>query len=169
MYRLCLSLILLGALFAIPSAEGQDSPSLLTCISGAKASRDYEFRTQKWSGQKGHTLHPTELFEISTRSEEQNDRIVQPLRDKVFSGLNSKKPIVRSISRYIDGVEQGEEFQATMVSRAFDTVFLTWTNDPPHNKMWLAAVNTKHRRAIVTQVYEGITSVGGEMETLDCR
>ena len=37
------------------------------------------------------------------------------------------------------------------------------------NKVWLAAVDLTHRKAIVTQVVQGVTSVGGELETLDCR
>ena len=89
------------------------------------------------------------------------------LRDKVFSGLDTDRPIVRSITRYTDGVEEGQEFPGTVLMRTEDAVFLMWTNRI--NKIWLATVDLTHRRATLTQVFQGATSVGGEIETLDCR
>jgi hypothetical protein len=154
-----------------PCSDGAsvETPTILTCTSNAKASRDYEFSTKKWAGEKGHTLHPAQPFDISIKGRERRDDIIRPLRDKIFSGLDTNYPTVRSITRFKEGDEQAQEFTARVVSRAFDTVFLSWTNDPPHNKMWLAAVNVKHRKAVVVQVFEGVTSLGGEVETLDCR
>jgi hypothetical protein len=37
------------------------------------------------------------------------------------------------------------------------------------NKVWLAVVDLTQRKVAVTQVFQGATSVGGEVETLDCR
>ncbi|HSF29842.1 MAG TPA: hypothetical protein VLK82_05125 [Candidatus Tectomicrobia bacterium] len=91
------------------------------------------------------------------------------LRDKVFSGLHTEKPIVRSITPAQEGVEeQAVEFIGRVVGRTEDAVFLAWTNDY-HNKVWLAVVDLVHRKATVSQVFHGMTSVGGDLETLDCR
>jgi hypothetical protein len=149
--------------------HGQEVPRILACTSSAKASRDFEFRTQKWTGDRGYTPFSAAPFNLATKGNEPRDDVIKPLRDKVFSGLQTATPTVRSITRFVDGVEQANEFEARVVGRAFDTLFLLWSNDPPHNKMWLAAVNVKHRKAVVTQTFEGISSVGGEVETLDCR
>ncbi|MBI4178425.1 hypothetical protein HY522_03245 [bacterium] len=89
------------------------------------------------------------------------------LRDKVFSGLNTSTPLVRSITRFPDGTDRGEEFASRVVMRTSDGVFLLWTNDI--NKTWLAAVDLARRKATVAQVFQGVTSVGGELETLDCQ
>jgi hypothetical protein len=110
-------------------------------------------------------IEPSALFQIATRDKKLKGLY---LRDKVFSGLNTEKPIVRSITRYDDGVEDAAEFMVKVVSRTVDQVFLIWTNDV-HNKVWLATVDLTHRKATVTQVFQGVTSVGGELETLDCR
>ena len=47
----------LGVLIAIASAgEGQELPTVLTCTSNAKASRDYGFFENRWAGQVGHSV-----------------------------------------------------------------------------------------------------------------
>lgn len=173
MVRAWLLMFSLGTLMAVPPVvEGQESTTTLSCTSNAKASRDYAFRESEWEGGKAHVILDRFIgksaFDVSIKEKERKDSIMRPLRDKVFSGLNTKSPIVRSITRYSDGVEQAEEFSGMVVSRASDTIFLMWTNDL-HNKVWLAAVNLKHRKVALAQVFEGVTSVGGELETLDCR
>ncbi|MBI2206122.1 MAG: hypothetical protein HYU41_19980 [Candidatus Rokubacteria bacterium] len=45
----------------------------------------------------------------------------------------------------------------------------TYRRAPNLNKAWLAAVDLPHRKATVTHVFQGATSLGGEVETLDCR
>ncbi len=141
-------------------------PTSLTCTSNAKATRDYGFVEKRWMGQKGHMLEPSRTFVIITKNLERRGY----LRDKVFSGLNTENPIVRSITRYEDGVEGAVELKARVVSRFSDAVFLIWTNPyPDPNKVWLAAIDLKHRKVTLTHVFQGATSVGGELETLDCR
>jgi hypothetical protein len=157
---------LVGLLIAtsFPVSEGQELPTVLACTSNAKASRDYGFSEKRWSGQSGQA--PSRVFSISGPSSKTMWGQFE-LRDKVFSGLNTKQPTVRSITRYDEGPEQAAEFVGYVVSRTDDGVFLVWTNEI--NKVWLAAVDLTHRKATVTQVFQGFTSIGGEMETLDCR
>jgi hypothetical protein len=142
-------------------------PTSLTCTSNAKAERNYGFSEKRWFGRTGHLFEPSRLFAIGTRDSKTSWGAFD-LRDKVFSGLNTQEPIIRSITRYEKGPEETAEFVGRVVSRTFDTVFLVWTNDFK-NKVWLAVIDLIHRRATVTQVFRGITSVGGEIETLDCR
>ena len=159
----------LGLLIAIFSpGEGQELPTSLMCTSNAKASRDYGFFEKRWSGQAGHLVEPSRLFATGTRSSKTSWGQFD-LRDKVFSGLNTQEPIVRSITRYEKGPEEAGEFVGRVVSRTPDAIFLVWTNAPNLNKVWLAAVDLAHRTVTVTHVFQGATSLGGELETLDCR
>ena len=156
---------LVGLLITIASVlEGQELPTVLACTSKAKASRDYGFSEKRWSGGPGEPS--SRVFSISSPSSKTMWGQFG-VRDMVFSSLNTKQPIVRSITRYAKGAEQAAEFVGQVVSRAHDAVFLVWTNEI--NKVWLAAVDLGHRKATVTQVFEGGTSIGGEVETLDCR
>lgn len=159
----------LGLLIATGSAgEGQELPSVFTCTSNAKASRDYGFSEKRWSGQGGHLIEPSRVFATSGRSSKTTWGQFE-LRDKVFSALNTQEPTVRSITRYDKGPEDAAEFVGRVVSRTSDAVFVVWTNAPNLNKVWLAAVDLTHRKVTVTHVFQGATSVGGEVETLDCR
>lgn len=154
-----LLLVLPGS--AAPSAQS-DLPSVLTCTANAKAVRDYAFLVENgWSG----GANSKEVFGIGTARTTNG----LTLRDKVFSGLNTSRPTVRSITpgNATEG-EDAAEFVASVESRAFDSVWISWKN-PPGNKVWLSVINLKNKKAIVTQLFEGVTSVGGEIETLDCR
>lgn len=163
--RFCFRFLWIAALAATASA--QDIPTSLTCTSTAKASRDYGFMEKQWSG----TIppDPAKVFGISTVKQRlPND----PLREKVFSSLNTLSPVVRSITppRQALGFPEGEavEFKGTVVSRWTDSIFIMWQNDYG-NKVWLAVVDLKHKKATVSQVFQGVTSIGIEAETLDCK
>ena len=154
-------------LFSSVGVEGEELPSSLTCRSHAKASRDYAFAEKRWEGQKGHSmLGSPQPFNVETRDSKVAETFYS-LRDKVFSGLSTNTPVVRSITRFSDGADKGEEFASRVVTRTSDAVFLLWTNDI--NKTWVAAVDLVRRKATVAQVFQGVTSVGGELETLDCQ
>lgn len=162
---------ILGLIFCVlpfipPIAEGQELPTTLMCISNAKASRDFGYTEKKWTGQKGHHVEPDQPFQIAGKNSKVAD-VYFVLRDKVFSDLNTQKPTVRSVTKFKDESEEAAEFSAVVVSRTSDAVFLVWTNEL--NKVWLAAIDLIHRKAALTEVFQGITSVGGGIETLDCR
>ena len=159
----CLFCILIAISLTV---EGQESPTILTCTSNAKASRDYGFASKRWTGEKGHLLDSSTMFRTFGRNSKTSWGQFS-LRDKVFYNLDTTKPVVRSITRFEDGTEAAPEFVGTVVGRTADAVFLVWTND--FNKVWLAAVDLKHRKVIVTHVSRGATNLGGNFETLDCR
>jgi hypothetical protein len=145
------------------SAQAQERPNSLTCTANAKAWRDWSLTEKRWEGKAAEGQGRP--FGISTLVGKDPD---YPLRDKVFSNLLGSTPIVRSITPATRlAAAESVEFEAKVLLRTSDEVFLTWTNDA--NKVWLAVVDLKHRKAVVTQVFEGATSVGGEIETLDCR
>lgn len=161
--RLCCSLACVAALAG--SASAQDSPTSITCTSNAKASRDYGFTEKQWSG--AIPPDPAKVFGISTVKQRQ---LSAPLRDKVFSSLNTPTPTIRSITPpgMVQLEEHAVEIKGAVVSRTADGVFLMWHNDFG-NKVWLAVVDLRHKKATVSQVFQGLTSVGIEAETLDCR
>lgn len=155
--RLCVIFAYFAALTA--SAGAQDTPTSLACTSNAKASRDYGFGEKQWSG----VIPPdsSKVFGISTVVKGQSDAV---LRDKIFSSLNTSTPVIRSITP----PGEAAEFKGIVVNRWADSVFIMWQNDYG-NKIWLAVVNLTHKKATVSQVFQGITSVGIEAETLDCK
>ena len=148
-----------------PIVDASDVPTSLACTANAKAERDYAFGPKTWSGTASHDLEPRNNFTISGPSSKSSGQLV--LRDKLFSGLNTDTPIIRSITKYEDGAEDAPEFVGRIVTRTKTAVFVTWANDM--NKAWLAAVDLAQRKATVTNVYQGVTSTGGSVETLDCR
>ena len=148
------------------TVESQELPTILTCTSNAKTSRDFGFIEKRWTGEKGHLIDSSTVFQTFDRNSKTSwDQFY--LRDKVFSNLDTPKPVIRSITRFQDGTEDAAEFLGRVMGRTSDEVFLVWTNDV--NKVWLATVDLKHRKVIVTHVFGGVSSVGGELETLDCR
>ena len=60
-----------------------------------------------------------------------------------------------------------EEFNGTVIHRAGDIIMLKWSN-PFGNKIWIATINLKYKKAIVTESYDGLTSFGMNIEILDC-
>lgn len=156
--RLCVIFVYFATLTA--SAGAQDKLTSLACTSNAKASRDYGFGEKQWSG--AIPPDPSKVFGISTLGRGQPNAAV--LRDKVFSSLNTSTPVIRSITP----PGEAAEFKGTVVSRWADSVFIMWQNDYG-NKIWLAVVDLTHKKATVSQVFQGITSVGIEAETLDCK
>lgn len=137
----------------------QDVPSSLTCVSNARAWRHYDFAERQWEGKESQPF--------GTASLGRKDPAF-PLRDKVFSKLETQHPIIRSITpRQLESLETADEFTGTTVLRTPTEIFIMWSNGI--NKVWLAVVDFEHKKAIVTQAFKGITSVGGEVETLNCR
>lgn len=150
------------------SGKAQELPTVLTCTSNTKASRDYGFSEQRWSGQANHLHEPKQKFTISDPSSKTSWGQFE-LWDKIFSGLNTAAPTVRSITRYEKGPNKAAEFVGRVVNRTPDAVFILWMNSPNLNKVWLAVVDLTHRKVTVTHVFQGATSIGGEVETLDCQ
>jgi|SRR3990172_10594230 len=150
--------------------KADDIPTILTCTVNAHANRDFGYSEKAWMGtipdwgKKPNTSQP---FNIVTK-DERKDVI---FRDKVFTGLNTSNPIVRSVTpttKYAE--EEAVEFKATVVSRFGNTVFLMWDNHGNGNKVWLAAVDLTHKKVtLLSQVFQGITSIGVEAETFDCK
>lgn len=150
------------ALVVAALAQAEERPTSLTCTANAKAWRDYGFLEARWEGKpaRGGRAQP---FGVTTLTRRDPDI---PLRDKVFSNLQSDAPIVRSITPATSLTPtESVEFEAKVLLRTSDEVFLTWSNEV--NKVWVAVVDLKTRKAVVAHVFKGMTSVGGELETLD--
>jgi hypothetical protein len=163
----CLLLVLSLSLLAWPQRiAAQKLPISLTCTSNARAERGFGFTEKEWMAVVLDRPDRSRPFSITTVRHGKDSPV---LRDKVFSGLDRPKPVIRSIASTEGKSEENAfEFQGSVVSRAMNAVFLTWTNDVG-NKVWTAAIDLEHRRAIVALTYSGITYFGTEVETLDCR
>ena len=144
---------------------GADLPTILNCRQNAMAVRDFGFQEKKWMAgvpDRGTT------FEVSER----DPSLGKTFYDRVFAALDTENPVISS-TRFIamqgrfEKVETAE-FRGRVVGRFGDTVFVTWRN-PPQNKAWLAVLDLTHLQAAIGYVFQGMTSVGVEAQTFDCR
>lgn len=140
------------------------APSLnLICKSNAKAERAFAFINDTWE------TADRPVANTPFRSGHRADNVAElRFRDNVFSGLDTESPKVGAIIPSRDGGESKRaNFSATVVSRTKDSVSLLW-RDGFDNKMWLGIVDLTRRKAAVSQVYQGATSLGVGVETFDC-
>jgi len=130
----------------------QESQTILNCRCLEKINKDYVVDSLI-TGEKNWTEFQS----------------TEPLRDKVFANLDSDKPIIKSITPPHEYFPEGEvhEFYGTVIHHSEDLIILKWEN-PFGNKVWIATINLKHKKAIVTESYNGLTSFGMNIEILDC-
>jgi hypothetical protein len=147
-------------------ASADEKPTSLTCRSNAKAWREYlTIGLQSTSERGGWNGQDERPFGIATT---ERPVVGMPLREKVFSGLQTETPVIRSITPQRGVVpEDAVEFKGRVLLRSATEVFITWSNDM--NKVWLAAVDLANRKVVVTHTVAGATSLVGELETLDCK
>ena len=123
---LSLTMVCLMFLRLVGKPRAEDFPTSLICTANAKASRDYGFREQQWSGII--PPNPSKVLGISTPRQKEGGI----LRDKVFSVL-TPNPIIRSITPprpELDQVqEQAQEFKGIVTRRTSDSLFVVWGND----------------------------------------
>jgi hypothetical protein len=163
---------LLSAFAVVPplSLSAAELPTVLTCTVNAHADRDFGFIEKAWMGalpDPGKAPDASRPFRMATK-ENPGTAI---LREKVFSGLDTPHPTIKSITpgNALGLPAEAVEFRGTVVSRFGETVFVVWDNETPNpNKVWLAAVNRAEGKVAMSQVLQGATSVGVEVETLDC-
>jgi hypothetical protein len=148
---------------AIILFAAEEKLTVLQCVSNSISHRDYHFSQHEWVGKKDK---PTNEFRTGTLANP-NDLI---LRDKVFTHLDTNKPIIKSITPKTKFVneEQVAEFEGLVLDRTDTLITVIWKN-PYDNKVWFAAIDLKHKKAVVSHVYEGITSFGVDVETLNCK
>ncbi len=139
--------------FCLPIVvKAQSVPSILECECVQKVRNDFltdsTFGKKKWSG-----------FEKAT-----------PLSKKIFSGLSSRTPTIKSITPPYQYFPEGEvnEFAGSLIYRSGSMLIIKWEN-PAGNKIWIATINLENKKAIVAQSYNGLTSFGINVEILDCK
>ena len=139
-------------LFLISYVHAQENQTILDCKCLEKINKDYVIDSLITGEKKWLEFENSEL-----------------LRDKIFANLNSDKPVIKSITPPHKYFPEGEvhEFNGTVIHRAGDIIMLKWSN-PFGNKIWIATINLKYKKAIVTESYDGLTSFGMNIEILDC-
>lgn len=160
-----LSICLLGTTWAIGAS---DNPSVLSCTVNAHADRNWGFDENVWMGpipKLGKAPDPSRPFNVATMPN-QNGVI---FRDKVFSAINTPKPVIRSITQGIgNGETESVEFEGAVLSRTSGALFISWQN-PYGNKVWVAAIDLINRKAVLSLLSQGATSLNIDVETLNCR
>jgi hypothetical protein len=145
-------------------AYAADFPTILSCTVNALANRDFGFNEKAWGGIPSFGAKPDDSkpFTVATKTKE------LALKQRIFSRLDTPRPVVRMVGPWGPLPEDAAEFTGTVVSRLADSLFIIWQNDYG-NKVWLSVIDLAHKRATMSQAFRGITSVGVEVETLDCR
>jgi hypothetical protein len=148
-------------LTSMKNKSSDPSSSILHGKCNAKVNRDYHFIKKTWVGPDDK---PSSTFITSL---EKKSMI---LRNKIFANLNTESPVIKSISPSSEYFPEGEihEFSGKVINRTDKMVVIKWEN-PWRNKVWTAAIHLEHKVAIVTEYYNGMTSFGVNVETLDCK
>lgn len=139
-------------LILISNVHAQDDQTILNCKCLEKINKDYGTDSLLIGKQKWLEFENSEI-----------------LRDKIFANINSDKPVIKSITPPRKYFPDGEihEFTGTIIHRVGDIIMLKWEN-PFGNKIWIATINLKYKKGIVTESYDGLTSFGMNIEILDC-
>jgi len=156
-----LTLVLIFSSVSVFAAE--EIPTILQCKSNSIANRDYHFGQHEWVDKKDK---PSNEFSTGTLSKP-NGLVLQ---DKIFTRLNTNKFIIKSITPKTKDMneEQVVEFEGSVLSRTGTLITISWKN-PYDNKFWFGVIDLKDKKAVVSHVYEGITSFGVDVESLDCK
>ncbi len=158
-----LIVVFLMVFYSVPIFASDNDISILQCESNAIANRDYYFNKKEWVGKDDK---PSDEFRTGNTTKP-NDLI---MRSKIFANLNTNKPTIKSITqptKYVNE-QQTVEFEGIILNRTDTVVTITWKN-PNDNKIWIGTINLKHKKAIVSYAYEGATSFGVDVESLDCK
>lgn len=134
----------------------EESSTVLQGKCNAKVNRDFSYLQNKWVDSNDK---PSDYFSKQ-----------DILRDKVFTDLDTDTPTIKSITpknKYSD--EQVTEFKGQVIHRAGSLVTIRWSNEPFDNKIWIATINTDKKKAVVCEMYDGATSFGVNVETLDLK
>ena len=149
-------------LFSVLSAFGNEKTTVLQCVSNSIANRDYHFAQNQWVDGKDN---PSQEFKTGSKSKP-NDLV---MRDKIFSRIDTDKPIVKSMTPKTTLTEsETVEFVGSVLERTKSLITIEWKN-PYQNKLWIATIDLQHKKAVVNHIYEGATSFGVNVETLDCK
>lgn len=156
-----LPLLLIASFLCVSYLFSEKSFNTIYGKCNAKVNRDYHFIKKAWVGMNDKSA-PTFITNV-----EKKDMV---LRDKIFANLNTEFPMVTSISPPCEYFPEGEihEFSGIVIHRTDEIVVIKWEN-PFKNKVWTAAIHLEHKVAIVTEYYNGVTSFGVNVETLDCK
>lgn len=130
----------------------QDSQTVLNCKCLEKINKDYGPDSLVVGKEKWFKFESSDL-----------------LRNKIFVNINSENPVIKSISPPSKYLPEGEihEFNGSIIHRTGDILMLKWENTFG-NKIWIATINLRYKKAIVTESYDGLTSFGMNIEILDC-
>jgi hypothetical protein len=134
----------------------------LTCEPNAISYRDFSFEVQQWGD--GITLDKSS-DKFGTTTKEDGKGV--SLKTIVFSHLNTNSPSIKRVQTYDDGKSNVSNFEAKVISLSKDFILLKWQT--PADDKWIASINTKYKKAIITNNYNGTFSFGATTYSLDCK
>lgn len=91
-----------------------DFPTVLSCTVNARANRDFGFTEKFWMGPVpdfGKKPDESRPFMVATKTKD----VV--LKQRIFSGLNTGRPVIRMVGPWSPLPEDAAEFTGTVVSR----------------------------------------------------
>ena len=144
----------------------QKYPSILVCDTNAEATRDFAVpkfnKNNSWTGP--FFGDPFDIVTPENKTEK-----ISFVRQRIFSNLDTEKPMVKTIREIFDdeGGDVSSESHGQVLSRSRDSaeIVLVWGHD---QKWWLAIIGRSLKKAVIGHVFRGATSIGGQLQTLDC-
>ncbi len=160
----------LSLIFAFPSTViAQEYPSILECETNAVATRDFaepKFnKNNLWTGPiPGDSGDPFGIVTLENKTKH-----ISFVRKRIFAGLNTEKPMVKTIREIFDdeGGDVSSESHGQVLNRSRDSaeIVLVWGHN---QKWWLAIIDLSLKKVAIGHVFRGVTSIGGQLQTLDC-
>lgn len=131
------------------------------CQPNAIANRDYSFNIKQWGD--GITLDKSN-DNFGTLPKESIKKI--GIKTIVFKNLYTDKPLIDRIISYEDGTTYKSSFEGEVITLVGDFFLIKWSIVADNT--WIASINTKYKKATITNYYNGNLSFGTIVTSLDC-
>lgn len=150
---------LLLIMILINSLLAEDS---LVCSSDSLAKRDYSYKNHAW-GNGIELDEENSNFGIANKENQKG----QLFKDYVFSKLDTLNPSIKSITIYEDGKEVISNLEGKIIYSSANLLLIQWNT--VDYILWIATIDMKHKKAIISNHYDGIYSFGITVTNLNCK
>lgn len=143
----------------INSLFSEDS---LVCSTDSIANRDFSYKNNVWGDGIELDVKNSD-FGIANKENPKGELF----KNYEFSKLDTLHPTIKSITVYEDGQEFIKNFEGKIIHTSENLLLIQW-NTVDYN-LWIATINIKHKKATISNHYDGIHSFGISATSLNCK
>ena len=137
-----------------PDIPAVDQPEFFIGLSSARATRAYSYLKNEWVDHNGMS---TDFFQKNP-----------DVKDRVFAYMNTDMPVVKDVVAPDEqAVGRANESDAEVLHRTDALVIIKWQQPRDPNRVWIATIHPKYKKAIVYESFEDEGQFGVHIETLD--